>query len=135
MQPYDPTAPRPAPGAGWYPLRGELRYWDGREWTAHVAPISPPPATVPMAYQAPLPHTTFVTDTRSNGVEVAFAWIFTVVTLGYFLPWAVAATRGKSNSLAIALLNFLLGWTFIGWVAALVMACMAHQTLAIQQRY
>jgi hypothetical protein len=47
------------------------------------------------------------------------------------LPWAVAATRGKSNALAIGLLNFLLGWTFIGWLAALVMACGSHQSYAV----
>jgi RsiW-degrading membrane proteinase PrsW (M82 family) len=72
------------------------------------------------------------TDQRSgNTVEVVIAWILTVLTLGYFLPWAIGATRGKSNSLAILLINFLLGWTFIGWVAALVMACTSHQLLAV----
>jgi hypothetical protein len=45
-----------------------------------------------------------------------------VLTIGYFLPWAIAATRQKSNALAIGLLNFLVGWTFIGWIVALVMA-------------
>jgi hypothetical protein len=55
------------------------------------------------------------------------AWVLAVLSLGYFLPWAVAATRGKSNAGAIGWLNLLLGWTFIGWVAALVMACTAHQ--------
>lgn len=43
------------------------------------------------------------------------------------LPWAVAATRGKSNATAVALINLLLGWTLIGWIVALVMACGAHQ--------
>jgi ABC-type transport system involved in cytochrome c biogenesis permease component len=67
------------------------------------------------------------TDQRTNGVEVAFAWIFTLLSLGYMLPWAVAATRGKSNSVAVGILNLFLGWTVIGWVIALVMACTAHQ--------
>ena len=43
------------------------------------------------------------------------------------LPWAIAATRGKSNQAAIGIINLLLGWTFIGWIVALVMACQAHQ--------
>jgi hypothetical protein len=77
------------------------------------------------------------TDQRTNGAEVAIAWVITVCTLAYMLPWAVAATRGKSNSGGIALLNFFLGWTFIGWVCALVMAYGSHQvapsTLHIQQ--
>jgi ABC-type transport system involved in cytochrome c biogenesis permease component len=67
------------------------------------------------------------TDQRTSGVEIAFAWIFTLLTLGYLLPWAIAATRGKSNSVAIGVLNLLLGWTVIGWVIALVMACTAHR--------
>jgi ABC-type transport system involved in cytochrome c biogenesis permease component len=70
------------------------------------------------------------TDQRTNGVEVAVAWIFTLLTLGYMLPWAVAATRGKSNSIAVGILNLFLGWTLIGWVIALVMACTAHQQRA-----
>jgi hypothetical protein len=70
------------------------------------------------------------TDQRvGNTVEVVFAWLFAVLTLGYMLPWAIAATRGKSNSLAVALVDFFAGWTLIGWIAALVMACTAHQPL------
>ena len=30
----------PAP-AGWYPVGGLQRYWDGRGWTAHTAPLGP----------------------------------------------------------------------------------------------
>lgn len=60
--------------------------------------------------------TVVVNDARANGAEVAVAWIVSVATLAYLLPWAIAAIRGKSNSVAIALLNFLLGWTVIGWL-------------------
>ena len=61
------------------------------------------------------------------------AWVVAIVTLGYMLPWAVAATRGKSNSGAIALVNLLVGWSLIGWIVALVMACGSHQVAAIRQ--
>ncbi|MDP9075206.1 MAG: superinfection immunity protein [Actinomycetota bacterium] len=71
-----------------------------------------------------------LTDQRPHNTEAVIAWILTVLTLFYFLPWAIAATRGKSNSVMIGLLNFLLGWTFVGWIVALVMACMSHQILA-----
>lgn len=67
------------------------------------------------------------TDQRTNGVEIAIAWIFTILSLGYLLPWAIAATRGKSNSVAIALVNLFAGWTLVGWIVALVMACGAHR--------
>ncbi len=60
-----------------------------------------------------------------GGGHVAVAWVVAVLTLGYMLPWAIAATRGRPNTGAIALVNLLVGWTFIGWVAALVMACLS----------
>lgn len=57
---------------------------------------------------------------------MVIAWVLAVLSGFYMLPWAIAATRGRSNHGMIALLNFLLGWTFIGWVVALVMACQSH---------
>jgi hypothetical protein len=79
-------------------------------------------------YGAQYSHPQAYTDQRTgNTVEVVFGWVLAVLTLGYMLPWAIAATRGKSNSLAVALVNFFTGWTLIGWIAALVMACQAHQ--------
>lgn len=43
----------------------------------------------------------------------------------YLVPWFVAARRNHPNTTAIAALNLLLGWTFLGWVAALVWALTA----------
>jgi hypothetical protein len=42
----------------------------------------------------------------------------------YFFPSLIAFLRGHKNSLAIFLLNFLWGWTGIGWVIALVWSVM-----------
>ena len=68
------------------------------------------------------------TDSAQPGsAAVVVSWVLTVVTVGYFLPWAIAETRGTSNSLVIGLVNFLLGWTIIGWVVVLVMACTSHK--------
>lgn len=66
--------------------------------------------------------TTTVVAPRVGPAHVITAWVFAVFTLGYFLPWAIAATRQKSNALAIGLLNFFVGWTVIGWIAAMVMS-------------
>jgi hypothetical protein len=63
---------------------------------------------------------------QSSTVHVVIAWIFAVGTGGYLLPWAIAATRNKENTLAIALIDLLLGWSVVGWIAALVMACTAN---------
>jgi cytochrome c biogenesis protein CcdA len=40
----------------------------------------------------------------------------------YFIPTIVAARRQHKNGRAIMVLNIFTGWTFIGWVAALVWA-------------
>ena len=75
----------------------------------------------------------FVTDRRGRPVSVIVSVVLTVFTLGYFLPWMVAALRGKSNAWAIFWLNLLVGWTVLGWIAALVLACTAHQFAGIAQ--
>lgn len=48
----------------------------------------------------------------------------------YFIPGIVAHVRGHHQENAIVLLNLFLGWTFIGWVAALVWAATAVRSSA-----
>jgi hypothetical protein len=43
-----------------------------------------------------------------------------VLIFFYLLPAIVAAVRRHHNENAIFILNVLLGWTFVGWVVALV---------------
>ena len=43
-----------------------------------------------------------------------------VVLVLYLLPALVASQRRHVNRTAIFILNLLLGWTFIGWIIALV---------------
>jgi threonine/homoserine/homoserine lactone efflux protein len=43
----------------------------------------------------------------------------------YFLPTYVAKERDHHQTLAIGVLNLLLGWTGLGWVIAMVWACTA----------
>jgi len=50
----------------------------------------------------------------------------------YFLPSLVAVARSKRDTLAIFLLNLLLGWTIIGWVFALVWAVKADVPVMIR---
>lgn len=70
-------------------------------------------------------------DSQAKPTQTIVAWIVALLTAGYMLPWAIAATRGKSNSGSIGLINLLLGWSVIGWIVALVMACTAHQTVVL----
>lgn len=48
--------------------------------------------------------------------------------VAYFIPTGLASSRGHPNTAAIFALNFLLGWTFIGWVVAFVWALTAVPT-------
>jgi ribosomal protein S27E len=41
----------------------------------------------------------------------------------YFLPTIIAVVGTHHNAGAILVLNLFLGWTFLGWVVALVWAC------------
>ncbi len=40
----------------------------------------------------------------------------------YFLPAIVAGLRHTHNATAILLINLFTGWTFVGWVVALMMS-------------
>jgi hypothetical protein len=40
----------------------------------------------------------------------------------YFLPSIIAMVRKNTQTLAIFILNLILGWTGLGWVGALVWA-------------
>jgi uncharacterized membrane protein YqaE (UPF0057 family) len=53
---------------------------------------------------------------------VGFVFLVLLAVL-YFVPGIIAQRRGHHNTTAIVALNVLLGWTFIGWVGALVWAC------------
>ena len=46
--------------------------------------------------------------------------VFCILFALYFLPSFIAQYRKKKNMNAIALFNFFLGWTFLGWIIALV---------------
>ena len=50
--------------------------------------------------------------------------IISIVTgvIVYFIPTLVAAARQHASISAIFILNLFLGWSFIGWVVALVWA-------------
>lgn len=48
--------------------------------------------------------------------------ILGLVIAAYLIPTFVASGRGHQNTAAILVLNLFLGWTFLGWVAALVWA-------------
>lgn len=84
------------------------------------------PVPVPVAYvSAP------VTDQQPiSTAVVVVAWVITVISGLYMLPWAIAASRGKANQWTVFLISLFLGWTVAGWIVALVLACTAHRPVA-----
>ncbi|MFC1846897.1 superinfection immunity protein [Chloroflexota bacterium] len=61
-----------------------------------------------------------VIDFFFSGIIGIFVFILSLAF--YFLPTIIALIRKQPNTLAIFLLNFFLGWTFIGWVVSLIWA-------------
>lgn len=60
---------------------------------------------------------------RFSAMEVVMLIALAAVSIAvYFLPTLVAILRAHKNGCAIFMLNLLLGWTFVGWVIALVWA-------------
>jgi cytochrome c biogenesis protein CcdA len=63
---------------------------------------------------------------QQEDITAGFAVLIMMAVFGlvgailYFLPSIIAGSRRHHNLAAIVLLNAFLGWTFIGWVAALV---------------
>lgn len=53
---------------------------------------------------------------------IAGVLMFVLMLALYFVPTGVAYYKEKTNILAIFLTNLLLGWTFIGWILALIWA-------------
>lgn len=133
---YAPPTQQANQGQPYRPAQGNQGYGGQVEnnYGQPPVPYNAPPTYGP-AYGPGYGSSTTLVRPAPNGALVAVAWIIAVFTFLYMLPWAVAATRGKSNQGVIGLLNFFLGWSFIGWVVALVMACSAEpkQVVVVQQ--
>ncbi|MHB1266643.1 MAG: superinfection immunity protein [Acidithiobacillus ferriphilus] len=61
--------------------------------------------------------------TRQGAVFVMFFGVLVLLVL-YLAPSLLAWTQGAIHLRGIVLCNLLLGWTVLGWVAALVWALM-----------
>lgn len=59
---------------------------------------------------------------NNGAAQIAVVVFFAGSVVLYFLPTIVARQRGHLNTTSITVLNVLLGWTLLGWVAALVWA-------------
>jgi hypothetical protein len=60
--------------------------------------------------------------------------ILVVLAGPYFVPSIVAFSRKVRPRAGIALLNLFLGWTVLGWIGALIWACVAETESQAQTR-
>lgn len=51
-----------------------------------------------------------------------FVWALIMLAM-YFMPTIVAESRKHRSSTSVLVINLFLGWTLIGWVVALAIAC------------
>ncbi len=54
--------------------------------------------------------------------------------LVYFFPAMIAVVRGHRNMIAIFVLNLLAGWTFLGWVTAIVWSFVSSRPIEPRRR-
>lgn len=52
-----------------------------------------------------------------------------IVLALYFLPSVVGIARKVPHQGSVIVINLFLGWTFVGWVVALAMACRTTHVL------
>ncbi|MCL4526230.1 MAG: superinfection immunity protein [Gammaproteobacteria bacterium] len=66
----------------------------------------------------------WITDSRAG--FVALLMVAFIVAIGvYVLPALMAWSMGSPHRIPITLLDLLLGWTVLGWIAALIWAVMS----------
>jgi hypothetical protein len=65
-----------------------------------------------------------------SGWSAAMHFVLFLVLM-YWLPTIIAIARQAPSALGIAVFNFFLGWTVIGWIMALVWSLAAHNRQVI----
>jgi hypothetical protein len=61
-------------------------------------------------------------------MEILGLVLICLALIFYFLPTIIANIRGTEHQTAIGLINFFLGWTVLGWLAALIWAIVEKPT-------
>jgi hypothetical protein len=73
----------------------------------------------------------------SDAGGVIGAVVLWIVIIGaYWIPTIVAWVRHVPNAGSVTIINGFLGWTLVGWIVALAMACRSHhpgQQVTMQQ--
>lgn len=115
------TTIAPAPSPAPMPKEGYGGYVQNMRTprTAVTTPTTEPPAPIAATSSSTQP------SAAGTGIAGGVVLLVLVVLAGYFLPTIIAAARHHHNAGAIFVLNLFLGWTFLGWVLALVWSATA----------
>lgn len=71
------------------------------------------------------------TDPVSSGLLSLLVYgVLAAILAAYFVPFIVALKRNV-NIGPVFVINLFLGWSLIGWVAALALACMSRPTTTV----
>ena len=110
-------------------LAGALVFTNAVEWLGHRLDMGEgATGSILTAVGTAMPETLIPVVAIIGGGEgsedVAIGAIIALVMIVaiYLLPVIIASTRSVNNTAAIAVVNIFLGWTFFGWIAALVWA-------------
>jgi hypothetical protein len=58
-----------------------------------------------------------------SGIDIALV----IGAALYFVPTIIAVVRHHPHALPIGLVNLLVGWTGLGWIAVLIWSCITVQ--------
>ncbi len=74
-------------------------------------------------------------SSANSGSTAGTVIIILVAVIAYWTPAVIAWIRHVPNAGSVTVINAFLGWTFIGWIVALAMACRSNppQVNVIQQ--
>lgn len=115
------------------PTKAEA-YYSNQYQEASIAQIQTQPEVILAQYEEP--STPDYSEAPPEAVPIAILLFITVVIFIYFIPTVIAFTRGSNLSAAVLVINLFLGWSILGWIAALVMAVLPKQksqTIIVQQ--
>jgi Superinfection immunity protein len=68
-------------------------------------------------------------STGDNSVLLGLGLLVAAIAI-YFLPTIIAFERGHAQRGMVAVIDIFLGWTLVGWVVALAIACSATASAA-----
>jgi uncharacterized protein len=116
MQPPAQGAPPP----GWYPQAGAQRYWDGMQWTQHMAPLARSSSSNTWAVMSHLPVGGFIIPLLAlliEGPKDEFVKYHSTEALNFHITTYIVAFGGLSIlAFTRGVEFFVLFWLFLAFI-------------------